>query len=108
MHAYQFSCSSDNTSEIVWTLSPKANELWSMYYVTSRIDGEFADYEISEAVGDFTCYHSGANITILPKFTNYDNERKNWTLKLKQNKTKKEIFVKVQQLGANEYEEVYI
>lgn len=108
MHAYQFSCSSDNTSEIVWTLSPKANELWSMYYVTSRIDGEFADYEISEAVGDFTCYHSGANITILPKFTNYSNERKNWSLKLKQNKTKKEIPVKVQQLGANEYEEVYI
>lgn len=108
MHAYQFSCSSDNTSEIVWTLSPKANELWSMYYVTSRIDGEFADYGISEAVGDFTCYHSGANITILPKFTNYDNERKNWSLTLKQNKTKKEIFVKVQQLGANEYEEVYI
>lgn len=108
MHAYQFSCSSDNTSEIVWTLSPKANELWSMYYVTSRIDGEFADYEISEAVGDFTCYHSGANITILPKFTNYSNERKNWSLKLKQNKTKKEISVKVQQLGANEYEEVYI
>lgn len=108
MHAYQFSCSSDDTSEIVWTLSPKANELWSMYYVTSRIDGEFADYEISEAVGDFTCYHSGANITILPKFTNYDNERKNWSLTLKQNKTKKEIFVKVQQLGANEYEEVYI
>ena len=108
MHAYQFSCSSDNTSEIVWTLSPKANELWSMYYVTSRIDGEFADYEISEAVGDFTCYHSGANITILPKFTNYSNERKNWSLKLIQNKTKKEISVKVQQLGANEYEEVYI
>ena len=108
MHAYQFSCSSDNTSEIVWTLSPKANELWSMYYVTSRIDGEFADYEISEAVGDFTCYHSGANITIFPKFTNYSNERKNWSLKLKQNKTKKEIPVKVQQLGANEYEEVYI
>lgn len=108
MHAYQFSCSSDNTSEIVWTLSPKANELWSMYYVTSRIDGEFANYEISEATGDFTCYHSGANITILPKFTNYSNERKNWSLKLKQNKTKKEIFVKVQQLGANEYEEVYI
>lgn len=108
MHAYQFSCSSDNTSEIVWTLSPKANELWSMYYVTSRIDGEFANYEISEATGDFTCYHSGANITILPKFTNYSNERKNWSLKLKQNKTKKEIFVKVQQLGANEYEAVYI
>lgn len=108
MHAYQFSCSSDNTSEIVWTLSPKANELWSMYYVTSIIDGEFADYEISEAVGNFTCYHSGVNITILPKLTNYDNERKNWSLKLKQNKTKKEIFVKVQQLGANEYEEVYI
>ena len=108
MHAYQFSCSSDNTSEIVWTLSPKANELWSMYYVTSRIDGEFANYEISEAVGDFTCYHNGANITILPKFTNYSNERKNWSLKLKQNKTNKEIFVKVQQLGANEYEEVYI
>ena len=108
MHAYQFSCSSDNTSEIVWTLSPKANELWSMYYVTSIIDGEFADYEISEATGNFTCYHSGVNITILPKFTNYDNERKNWPLKLKQNKTKKEIFVKVQQLGANEYEEVYI
>ena len=108
MHAYQFSCSSDNTSEIVWTLSPKANELWSMYYVTSKIDDEFADYEISEATGNFTCYHSGANITILPKFTNYDNERKNWSLKLKQNKTKKEIFVKVQQLGANEYEEVYI
>lgn len=108
MHAYQFSCSSDNTSEIVWTLSPKANELWSMYYVTSRIDSEFADYEISEAIGDFTCYHSGANITILPKFTNYSNERKNWSLKLIQNKTKKEIFVKVQQLGANEYEEVYI
>ena len=108
MHAYQFSCSSDNTSEIVWTLSPKANELWSMYYVTSRIDDEFADYEISEAVGDFTCYHSGANITILPKFTNYDNERKNWSLTLKQNKTNKEIAVKVQQLGANEYEEVYI
>ena len=108
MHAYQFSCSSDNTSEIVWTLSPKANELWSMYYVTSRIDGEFANYEISEAAGDFTCYHSGANITILPKFTNYSNERKNWSLKLKQNKTNKEIFVKVQQLGANEYEEVYI
>lgn len=108
MHAYQFSCSSDNTSEIVWTLSPKANELWSMYYVTSRIDGEFANYEISEAAGDFTCYHSGANITILPKFTNYDNERKNWSLTLKQNKTRKEIKVKVQQLGANEYEEVYI
>lgn len=108
MHAYQFSCSSDNTSEIVWTLSPKANELWSMYYVTSRIDGEFVNYEISEAVGDFTCYHSGANITILPKFTNYDNERKNWSLTLKQNKTNKEITVKVQQLGANEYEEVYI
>ena len=108
MHAYQFSCSSDNTSEIVWTLSPKANELWSMYYVTSKIDDEFVDYEISEATGNFTCYHSGANITILPKFTNYDNERKNWSLKLKQNKTKKEIFVKVQQLGANEYEEVYI
>ena len=108
MHAYQFSCSSDNTSEIVWTLSPKANELWSMYYVTSRIDDEFVDYEISEATGNFTCYHSGANITILPKFTNYDNKRKNWSLKLKQNKTNKEILVKVQQLGANEYEEVYI
>lgn len=108
MHAYQFSCSSDNTSEIVWTLSPKANELWSMYYVTSKIDGEFVDYEISEATGNFTCYHSGANITILPKFTNYDNERKNWSLTLKQNKTKKEISVTVQQLGANEYEEVYI
>ena len=108
MHAYQFSCSSDNTSEILWTLSPKANELWSMYYVTSRIDGEFADYEIYEAAGDFTCYHSGANITILPKFTNYDDERKNWSLTLKQNKTNKEIAVKVQQLGANEYEEVYI
>nr|DAM31467.1 MAG TPA: hypothetical protein [Ackermannviridae sp.] len=108
MHAYQFNCSSDNTSEIVWTLSPKANELWSMYYVTSRIDGEFTDYEISKAVGDFTCYHSGANITILPKFTNYDNERKNWSLTLKQNKTKKEIPVKVQQLGANEYEDIYI
>ena len=108
MHAYQFSCSSDNTSEIVWTLSPKANELWSMYYVTSRIDGEFVDYEISKAVGDFTCYHSGANITILPKFTNYDNERKNWSLTLKQNKTNKEISIKVQQLGANEYEEVYV
>lgn len=108
MHAYQFSCSSDNTSEIVWTLSPKANELWSMYYVTSKIDDEFVDYEISKAVGDFTCYHSGANITILPKFTNYDNERKNWSLTLKQNKTNKEISVKVQQLGANEYEEVYV
>lgn len=108
MHAYQFSCSSDNTSEIVWTLSPKANELWSMYYVTSRIDGEFTDYEITEASGNFTCYHNGANITILPKFTNYDNERKNWTLKLKQNKTGKTIPVKVQQLGANEYEDVYI
>ena len=108
MHAYQFSCSSDNTYEIVWTLSPKANELWSMYYVTSRIDDEFVDYEISEATGNFTCYHSGANITILPKFTNYDNKRKNWSLKLKQNKTNKEILVKVQQLGANEYEEVYI
>lgn len=108
MHAYQFSCSSDNTSEIVWTLSPKANELWSMYYVTSRIDGEFVDYEISEANGMFTCYHNGANITILPKFTNYDNERKNWSLTLKQNKTNKEIVVKVQQLGANEYEEVYV
>ena len=66
------------------------------------------DYEISEATGNFTCYHSGANITILPKFTNYDNKRKNWSLKLKQNKTNKEILVKVQQLGANEYEEVYI
>ena len=108
MHAYQFSCSSDNTYEIVWTLSPKANELWSMYYVTSIIDGEFTDYEISEAIGNFTCYHSGVNITILPNLTNYSNERKNWSLKLKQNKTKKEIFVKVQQLGANEYEEVYI
>ena len=108
MHAYQFNCSSDNTSEIVWTLSPKANELWSMYYVTSKIDDEFVDYEISEATGNFTCYHSGANITILPKFTNYDNERKNWSLTLKQNKTRKEIKVKVQQLGANEYEEVYI
>ena len=79
-----------------------------MYYVTSRIDGEFVDYEISEANGMFTCYHSGANITILPKFTNYDNERKNWSLTLKQNKTKKEIPVKVQQLGANEYEDIYI
>ena len=79
-----------------------------MYYVTSRIDGEFVDYEISKAVGNFTCYHSGANITILPKFTNYDNERKNWSLTLKQNKTNKEISVKVQQLGANEYEEVYV
>lgn len=108
MHAYQFSCSSDNTSEIVWTLSPKANELWSMYYVTSRIDGEFTDYEITEASGNFTCYHNGANITILPKFTNYDNERKNWSLTLKQNKTGKTIPVKVQQLGANEYEDVYI
>ena len=108
MHAYQFSCSSDNTSEIVWTLSPKANELWSMYYVTSRIDGEFTDYEITEASGNFTCYHNGANITILPKFTNYDNERKNWSLTLKQNKTGKTIPIKVQQLGANEYEDVYI
>ena len=108
MHSYQFSCSSDSTSEIVWTLSPKANELWSMYYVTSKIDGEFIDYEIVEANGMFTCYHSGSNITILPKFTNYSNERKNWSLKLKQNKTKKEIFVKVQQLGANEYEDIYV
>ena len=108
MHAYQFSCSSDSTSEIVWTLSPKANELWSMYYVTSRIDGEFVDYEISEAIGDFTCYHNGANITILPKFTNHSNERNNWSLKLKQNKTKKEIFVNIQQLGANEYEDIYV
>ena len=108
MHAYQFSCSSDNTSEIVWSLSPKANELWSMYYVTSRIDGEFIDYEISEAIGDFTCYHNGTNITILPKFTNYDNERKNWSLKLKQPKTQKTILVKVQQLGANEYEDIYV
>lgn len=108
MHAYQFSCSSDSTSEIVWTLSPKANELWSMYYVTSRIDGEFVDYEISEAIGDFTCYHNGTNITILPKFTNHSNERNNWSLKLKQNKTKKEIFVNIQQLGANEYEDIYI
>lgn len=108
MHAYQFSCSSDNISEIVWTLSPKANELWSMYYVTSKIDGEFTDYEISEASGNFTCYHNGINITILPKFTNYSNERNNWSLKLKQNKTGKTIPVVVQQLGANEYEDVYI
>lgn len=108
MHSYQFSCSSDSTSEIVWTLSPKANELWSMYYVTSKIDGEFIDYEIVEANGMFTCYHSGANITILPKFTNHNNERKDWSLKLKQPKTQKTIFVKVQQLGANEYEDIYV
>lgn len=108
MHSYQFSCSSDSTSEIVWILSPKANELWSMYYVTSKIDGEFIDYEIVEANGMFTCYHSGSNITILPKFTNHNNERKDWSLKLKQPKTQKTIFVKVQQLGANEYEDIYV
>lgn len=108
MHSYQFSCSSDSTSEIVWILSPKANELWSMYYVTSKIDGEFIDYEIVEANGMFTCYHSGSNITILPKFTNHNNERKHWSLKLKQPKTQKTIFVKVQQLGANEYEDIYV
>ena len=108
IHASQFNCSSDDIAEIVWTLSPKANELWSMYYVTSKIDGEFVEYEMIEPNGMFTYQHNGTNITILPRFTNFTNERKNWSLKLKQNKTGRIISVKVQQLAANEYEDVYI
>lgn len=107
LHAFIFYITSDENDEITWYVSSKTNELWSNYYVYSRIDGESCNFYFDQNP-DLKVLINKNLINIWANSNNDTNNRRTFYLTLHQQISQKTIKIKVIQLAKDEYEEIYV
>lgn len=102
-HAWWLDASTEDKSNgYVWYISSHANYLWSLYYVNSRYDGEFSDYDITITSGDYTLYKEKNAVTVRPNTSNTSSSHVVGYLKVVQKVSGKTINIRIEQLTKSE------
>ena len=100
VHAHIFSTDSESNEEIVWYVSKNSNEVYREYCVTSKEDGKYIDFEISNYSSSLSIKKSN-NILLVSCMVdnNTGNDIVGKEITLKQSNSERIINVKIVQLG---------
>lgn len=101
-HAWWLDATTENSNRYVWYVSSHAGYLWSLYYVNSRYDGEFSDYDITILSGDYTLYKENTAVTVRPNTTNTSSSHIVGYLKVVQKVSGKSINIRIEQITKSE------
>lgn len=102
-HAFLLDATTEaNDGTYTWFVSSYANELWSLYYVTSRRDGVSYEYDIMIEYGDYYIYKEGNIVVVKPNEDNLTNNRIKGLIKIVQKDSKKTINVNIEQITRDE------
>lgn len=102
-HAWWFDATTEDKSKgYVWYVSSHAGVLWSLYYINSRYDGKFTDYDITITSGNYYLYKDENTVTLRPNDDNTSSSRVIGQLDVVQKISGKKLTIRVEQLTKSE------
>lgn len=111
LHAFKLSATSETKDNVItWYVSPRRNEIWSMYYVNSTMDKVLVDYEVTIGDGNNPIYVSknGSSVYVSSSTENTLDKRIEYNGYIIQSKSSRKLELKIIQLIESDYEEIYI
>lgn len=103
LHAFTLSASTENKDgTYTWYLSARSGDLWSVYYVYSKQDGEDVDFTIEESNDDLSITRNGNAIEVIPIYDNDKSYRVEYSMKIKQANSDRTMTIKMLQLMESE------
>ena len=109
LHAFNLKATSESEESITWYASPNKNEIWSLYYVNSTMDKSSIEYEVKLSSDSIPLYieRNESCISIIPTSSNNTDRRIEYVGRIIQEKSGKELNVRIIQLPKIEDEQIY-
>lgn len=102
-HAWWFDATTEDKSKgYVWYVSSHAGILWSLYYINSRYDGNFTDYDVTITSGNYYLYKDENTVTLRPNDDNNSSSRVIGQLDVVQKTSGKKLTIRIEQLTKSE------